>query len=281
MVNLMNKLIFRVILTTFFLGTFTISCTTGNAIPQSVKTVQPSNPYWIPATSSQLQIQYADYPVDMTIDADIFAIDLFETPQETIDQLHTAEKKVICYLNTGAWEEYRPDAEDFPDAIIGNDYEGWAGEKWLDISRYEQFAPIMQARFDLSVEKGCDGIDADNMQNFKEDTGWDISQDDQLEYNIWLSEQAHQRGLSIGLKNDSEQAIALVDYYDWSLIEDCQVYGFCDELLPFIESGKPVFQIEYTDNYQSTENFCLQAEQNRFTALFKNRELDVWVIFCP
>ena len=259
-----------------------ISCTSGIIDePLPAATVQTDADYWTPAAGRRLQIQYADYPVDMTVNADIFALDLFETPQETIDQLHAEGKKVICYLNTGAWEEYRPDAQDFPETIIGNDYEGWPGEKWLDISRYEEFAPIMQARFDLAAEKECDGIDADNMQNYEEDTGWNLSADDQRTYNLWLSEQAHRRGMSIGLKNDADQAEQLAAYFDWSLIEDCQVYDFCDMLLPFVEAGKPVFQVEYTDYFSTTSDFCAQAVRHGFSGFLKNRELDAWVSYCP
>jgi hypothetical protein len=90
--------------------------------------------------------------------------------------LHDAGKKVICYVSTGSWEEYRPDAGDFPADAIGKDYEGWPGEKWLDIRHYEKFADIMQARFDLAKSKGCDGIDADNMQNYQEEnTGFEFN----------------------------------------------------------------------------------------------------------
>ena len=36
---------------------------------------------------------------------------------------------------------------------------------------------------------------------------------DQLDYNRFLAEQAHQRGLAIGLKNDLDQVASLVDLF--------------------------------------------------------------------
>lgn len=237
--------------------------------------------YWTPSPGDRLQIQYVEEPLDLNIDADIYSVDLFETSQETINQIHAIGIKVICYVNTGAWEEYRPDAEDFPSAAIGRDYEGWVGEKWLDISQYNLFAQIMLKHLDLAVEKNCDGIDADNMQNFEEETGFDITTADQLNYNIWLSEQTHQRGLSIGLKNDPTQTEELLAYFDWSIIEDCQVYDWCELMQPFIAAGKPVFQVEYTDNFTSPESFCTQSTLNGFSGMLKNRELDAWVTYCP
>ena len=236
--------------------------------------------YWTPKSSDVLQIQYSDYPPDLTVEADIFALDLFETPQEIIDELHVNGKKVICYVNTGAWEDYRPDADEFPAEVIGKDYEGWPGEKWLDISRYDLFADTMQKRFDLAVQKGCDGIDADNMHNYQNDTGFDITAADQLTYNIWLSKQAHQRSLSIGLKNDADQAEEMVEYYDWSLVEECHIYDWCDMLAPFAQSAKPVFQVEYTEEDTSRISFCPAARLNGFSGLLKHRDLDAWVEFC-
>jgi hypothetical protein len=165
-----------------------------NRHPCSKQTAEPV--YWVPSVGDRLQVQYIDYPPDITVDADIFSLDLFETPQSSIDALHAAGKKVICYLDTGSWEDYRPDAGDFPDAVIGKDYEGWPGEKWLDIGNYEKFAKVIESRFDLAEAKGCDGVDADNMEDYQEEnSGFEISAEDQLAYNIWLSRQAHQRGM--------------------------------------------------------------------------------------
>jgi hypothetical protein len=235
---------------------------------------------WRPQPGVRLQIQYADYPPDLNVDAQVFSLDLFETSAEDIDALHARGKQVICYLNSGSWEEYRPDADDFPEDVIGKDYEGWPGEKWLDIRRFAEFAAVMQARFDLAVEKGCDGIDADNMQNYDEDTGFAISAADQLAYNHWLSQQAHSRGLAIGLKNDPGQAAELVDWFDWSLVEDCSVYEWCGELRPFAQAGKAVFQVEYTDDWPSGAPFCAEAADLGYSALLKNRGLDAWVSYC-
>jgi hypothetical protein len=257
------------------------ACTSSkNDLEETVPAAQMDTSYWSPSPGDHLQIQYTDYPVDINAEADIFAIDLFETPEAAIQQLHSAGKKVICYISTGSWEDYRPDKDAFPENAIGKDYEGWPGEKWLDISRYEQFAEIMLARFDLAKSKDCDGIDADNMQNYQESSGFDITSDDQLAYNRWLSAQAHQRGLSIGLKNDAEQANTLAADFDWSLIEDCSIYDWCDLLQPFIEAGKPVFQVEYTDNFELLEEFCPQADRNGYMGILKNRELDAWVESC-
>jgi len=248
-----------------------------------IPAITPANTplaYWYPSPSDSFQLQLSDYPPDLSVEADVFELDLFETPQDVIDSIHEAGKRVICYINVGAWEEYRPDAADFPNAVIGKKYIGWDGERWLDISSYEKFSGLIIARFDIAANKGCDGIDPDNINGFQQDTGFFITAQDQLAYNIWLSEQAHLRGLSIGLKNNSDQISELLDYFDFALIEDCAVYGECADFLPFIEQGKAVFQIEYTDEFYNTIDFCSTAVANGYSGIFKNRELDAWSNIC-
>ncbi len=236
--------------------------------------------YWSPSPSDSFQLQLSDYPPDLSTEADVFELDLFETPHETIVSLHEAGKKVICYINVGAWEKYRPDADNFPTDVIGNKYIGWDGEYWLDISNYESFRSLISARFDLAASKGCDGIEPDNINGFQEDTGFSITAQDQLAYNIWLSEQAHLHSLSIGLKNNNQQVADLVDHFDFAIIEDCAVYSECTDFMPFIEQGKTVFQVEYTDKFSSTAAFCSTAIANGYSSIFKNRELDAWVEPC-
>ncbi len=250
-------------------------------IPPSITHANSSPAYWVPSPSDSFQLQLSDYPPDLTMQVDVFELDLFETSQDAIDSLHDARKRVICYINVGAWEEYRPDALDFPASVIGKEYIGWAGERWLDISNYKSFSSLIAARFDLAASKGCDGIDPDNINGFQQDTGFSITAQDQLTYNTWLSEQAHLRGLSIGLKNNSFQIPNLVDHFDFALLEDCAVYGECANFHPFIKQGKAVFQIEYTDEFNNINAFCLAAAANGYSAIFKNRELDAWVNLCP
>lgn len=230
--------------------------------------------YWSPQIGNTLQWQLSAYPIDMSIEADIYDIDLFETPKETITQLHKEGKKVICYINVGAWEDYRDDAELFPKEVLGQEYEGWEGERWLDISNYKLFSHTLEKRFDLAKEKGCDAIEPDNIEGYMEDTGFNITYEEQLEFNIWISKQVHLRNMCIGLKNNPDQVEDLIEHYDWALLEDCHIWNFCDDFKPFIDANKPVFQVEYTDD------FCSEAINNKYSGILKNRNLDSWIKFC-
>src|SRR5262249_21784540 len=73
-----------------------------------------------------------------------------------IDALHAAGRVVVCYVDTGAFESYRPDAALFPHSVIGNQTYAstgapWQGERWLDIraAAWPRFLPLIAARLDL------------------------------------------------------------------------------------------------------------------------------------
>jgi len=222
------------------------------------------------------QIQYIG-DIDTDLEVDVYNLDLFDTSSVVIKDLLQRGVFVQCYVSAGSFEDWRPDASDFPAEILGNDLDGWQGEKWLDVRRLDLLQPIMEARFDLAVKKGCDGIDPDNLNGYENETGFPLNADDQLAFNIFLSQAAHNRGLSIGLKNDLNQTADLVSHFDWIINEECFFYQECSLLSPFLEANKPVFVIEYE---LAPEEFCPQANQLGFNALHKNWDLDSYRIDC-
>ncbi|RME86412.1 MAG: endo alpha-1,4 polygalactosaminidase, partial [Caldilineae bacterium] len=97
---------------------------------QSAPINEPPPPAWQPrpGTSWQWQLQGT---IDTDIQADVFDIDLFDAPQQVIDDLHGAGRRVICYFSAGTWESWRPDAGDFPEEVLGNALAHAPGERWL------------------------------------------------------------------------------------------------------------------------------------------------------
>lgn len=231
---------------------------------------------WQPTPGTSWQIQYSG-DLDTSLDVQMYDLDLFDTPQAVFDELHAHGRTVICYFSAGSWEDWRDDANDFPTAVLGNDLDGWPGEKWLDVSQLDLLAPIMQARLDTAVSKQCDGVDPDNVDGYTNDTGFPLTYEDQLTYNSWLATEAHARGLAIGLKNDLNQIPDLVDQFEWALNEQCYYYDECDLLLPFVQANKAVFGIEYDGD---PADFCPAINALNFDWLKKNWDLDAWRIAC-
>ena len=221
-----------------------------------------------------------DHPLNTTYKAQLYNIDLFNTPVSTIRALQADGRKVICYFSAGTYENYRRDRGQFHNADLGNSLEDWPQERWLDI-RSANVQLIMTARLDLAAEKGCDAVEPDNDQGYLEPTGFALSAEDQLAYNRFIANEAHRRGLGVGLKNALEQVEALVDYYDFSINEQCFQYNECDLLLPFIQAGKPVLHAEYpgeegglSRSDSSVQALCNAANKLQFSTLVLPVELD-------
>ncbi len=237
----------------------------------------PAEPLrWAPPSQVNWQWQLTS-PVDLTVDADVYDIDLFTNDASVVAQLHAKGRKAICYVSVGSWEPYRPDAGLFPDSVKGKPLDGFADEKWLDIRRIDILGPIMLARLDLCKSKGFDAVEPDNVDGFANSTGFKLSASDQLAYNRYIAKAAHDRGLSVGLKNDVDQLGDLVGDFDWALNEECFQYQECGGYYAFTSAGKSVLQVEYS---LATTKFCGTANSLNFNSMQKRLELDAFRAPC-
>jgi hypothetical protein len=245
------------------------------AAPRSVGGELP-DPYPCPGcyqpalrTSWQWQLQYE---VDTSFDVDMYDIDGFDASATLVQELHDGGASVVCYLSAGSWERWRPDADAFPTKVLGKS-NGWPGEKWLDVRRIGILGPIMKARLRRCDHKGFDAVEFDNVDGYQNDTGFRLTADDQLRYNVFLANHAHRLGLSAVLKNDVGQIKTLVDYFDFALNEQCHQYHECDRLDRFVADGKAVFGVEYT---LPRSAFCPQSNAHDFNFLKKKLGLGPW-----
>ena len=232
---------------------------------------------WRPAPGTTWQWQLTDLPIDQSFNVTMYDIDLFDNEASVVAALHAQGRKVICYISAGTWEDWRPDAATFPAAVKGDALDNWPGERWLDIRNLTVLGPIMAARMDLCKAKGFDGIEPDNVDGYTNDTGFPITAQHQLAYNRLLASMAHQRGLSVGLKNDLDQVADLEPLFDWAMNEQCFQYEECDPLGRFIQAGKAVFQVEYD---LETDEFCPEARSLRFSSMLKRLDLDAYRVPC-
>ena len=122
---------------------------------------------------------------------------------------------------------------------------GWPGERWVDIRDPARLEPVLAKRFDMCRDKGFDGVEPDLMEHFGNDTGFPVTAQDQLRFNRFVARLAHERGLSVALKNDVEQVPELVGDFDFAVNEECVAFDECAGLPPFIAAGKAVLHAEY------------------------------------
>ena len=218
-------------------------------------------PRWLPAPTTapwQWQLQG---PIDTSVPADVYEVDGFFVSAKTVSRLHSQGRKVICYLDVGSWENFRPDKHEFPRSLIGRRYQGFPSERWMDIRRIHLLAPPLRKRFDVCERKGFDAVEPDNLAGYENRTGFPLTARDQLRFNRWVAAEVHRRGMSVALKNDGGQVDALLGTFDFAVVEQCFQYDECGDYVPFVRAGKAVFEAEYE---LAPSRFCARAAGLRF-----------------
>jgi hypothetical protein len=187
---------------------------------------------------------------------EIYDIDGFENSAAEVAALHAQGKHVVCYIDVGTAEDFRPDYKEFPKSVLGRP-NGWPGERWLDIRQLSVLEPIMAARFRMCQEKGFDAVEPDNMEGYSNDSGFPLTAAEQLTYNEWVADEVHSLGMAVLQKNDAEQTPQLQSHFDGALTEECNQFHECSDFEPYLASGRPVLNAEYK---LARKHFCAADE---------------------
>jgi hypothetical protein len=96
-----------------------------------------------------------------------------------------------------------------------------------------------------------------------------------------LADEAHARGLSIGLKNTGDLAPSVAEVFDWALNEECLHYDDeCAYLSLFVDAGKAAFHVEY-DDVMAASAVCRGVAGRGYSTLLKHRSpVDEWRVSC-
>lgn len=207
--------------------------------------------------------------INTNYEAEVYDVDLFDTSVKQIRALQQQDHKVICYFSAGSIEDWRTDIHTIPASSIGLPLDGWEGERWLDI-RDKRVWRVMQQRLKLAAQKGCDGVEPDNVDGYQNTSGFSLTAEDQVRFNRFLAQSAHVLSLSIGLKNSLELIPQLISDFDFSVNEQCLEYQECSALTPFIKQNKAVFHAEY----KPRPDLCRFAKALSFSTLLLPIELD-------
>jgi hypothetical protein len=208
--------------------------------------------------------------IDTSVPAPVYDVDGFETSRATVAKLHAQGRKVICYLDVGSWEPYRPDKAEFPRSVIGRRYSGFENERWLDIAHFHRFEAPLEQRFGMCARKGFDAVEPDNVAGWENEDhpGFDITRREQLRFNRWVAREVHARGMAVALKNDGRQAAQLAPDFDFAIVEECFKYHECGFYKnTFVAEGKAVFEAEYG---QEPKAYCKTATAIGFSAIRKS-----------
>lgn len=212
-------------------------------------------------------------PYDLGVEVDVLVLEPDELSAGDIADVAGRGVLLVCYLSIGSWEEWRADADRFPEAVLGRPLGDWPGERYLDIRARDVVVPLMAARIDACAAKGFRGIEPDNMDLSDNPTGFAITRADTMAYLAEIEAHARSRGMMVLQKNAPDLVPALVGRFDMALVEECFEYDFCDAFLPYVRAGKPVLVAEYADSGQDWAAVCARAEDLGFEVIIKDKEV--------
>jgi hypothetical protein len=255
------------------------------AVPASAAPAPPApvacSGCWHPALNTSWNWVLSVVPAAPYRAVSMYDVDGFDNSAANVASLHAAGIKAVCYLSAGSYENWRPDAGQFPAAVLGRN-NGWPGEKWLDVREIQNsgsvLRSIMDARLDMCRQKGFDMVELDNVDGYSNRSGFPLTAADQLYFNATLANDAHSRGLPVLQKNDVEQIPQLLPYFDGALNEQCNQYKECTTaqtgsygLDQYVAAGKPVFNAEYK---LTTSAFCAADNAANFNGVRFSINLD-------
>lgn len=243
-------------------------------VQRRVATDEP--PRWQPAAGTtwqwQLQAGAGATGLDLDVDAEIWDVDLFETTDADLAALQAADRHLVCYLSAGSVEDFRDDADDFPAEAVGEPLDGFPDEHWLDV-RDPRVLAVQIARLDRVVERGCDGVEPDNVDAYDGQSGFELTEANVVIYLHELAIAAHERGLALGLKNGAEIVPDVVDVLDFAVVEECWTLDECDAWQPFLDADEPVLVAEYPEDespdgvQRHAGDVCPAARESRASTL--------------
>src|SRR5215207_4642058 len=91
---------------------------------------------WLPGARDPFDMQLTA-PFQLERDVGMLALGVFETSPSRLQELKARGVRTVCVINAGAWENWRPDSGAFDLRLIGGNFAGWPGERWLDIRAQE------------------------------------------------------------------------------------------------------------------------------------------------
>jgi hypothetical protein len=202
----------------------------------------------------------------------VYDIDGFDNSATTVTALRNAGDHVICYIEVGAAENYRADYSEFPTRDLGRSMPGYPAERYININD-PAVVSIIESRISMCAAKGFNAVEPDIDDSYTDDTGFAISEAENIAYDRRLAAYAHGLGLAWGLKNGDHStfASALEPTSDFVIDEQCHQYNTCGAFSSYVAAGKAVLEVEYN---LAASAFCPAANAANEDAMLMNVNLN-------
>lgn len=233
--------------------------------------LQLNPPFDVSATRTMYELELFDVvPAQTVIDyADGDPVTVPAGPLAgKIAELHARVPRVtvVCRVATGAIDLDDPDARKFPgfkaappdrpDFPEAGSVIGWTtgdpnnpNERYLDLRASERgrWTPVLMKRFELAKQIGCDAIEADRVDNFKQTTGFNLVETEVTAFIGSVSDAIHGQEISAGLRNGFDiigQIEQMAACYDFVVHDRCAEFNDCFKSGAFSSRDKAQFALD-------------------------------------
>jgi hypothetical protein len=183
-------------------------------------------------------------------------LDGFTTSAAKVAELKSKGIYTVCYIDAGSFEPGRPDSAQYPSYLKIQQDPSWPAEYFLDVTDVFKansvLSGILVKRMQMCKTKGFDALEPDNLQNDENVSGGRITAQQQLDFNGWIADRAHENGLAVFQKNGPDKILQtdrtgkmMVEKFDGILNEQCQEYSECGPLAEYTKRGKLALNVEY------------------------------------
>ncbi|MFC4554823.1 endo alpha-1,4 polygalactosaminidase [Georgenia faecalis] len=248
-----------------------------SATPSAPPSSTAEGTWWHPDADDVTTWQYQLTGPLAVVDADVYDLEPDAVTPAQVAALQAGGARVLCYVSVGSVEEWREDAGDLPDAVVGEPLEGWPDERWLDVRERDVLLDWVAPRLQRCAEAGFDGVELDNVDAYANDTGFPLTVADSEAYVRALVDAAHAEGLAVALKNAPELVEPLAAEVDLAVVEECVAEGSCGDYRALREAGLPVLAVEYGP----VEGHCGAAQSAGLVLIGKDLDLGPERESCP
>jgi Glycoside-hydrolase family GH114 len=214
----------------------------------------------------------------------VYDIDGFDNPASTVAALHRFHDHVICYIEVGAAESFRPDYAAMKATGLGRVVAGYPDERYLDINR-PSVVTLIEKRIQMCAQREFDAVEPDIDDSYSDATGFAISEAANLTYDATLARYAHSLGLGFALKNGDANGFArlMLPRVDFVVDEQCIQYDTCGAFEPAYRNAHlAVLEAEYVDGGgPSPARYCPAADPAGLSSVQYRTALDgSWRVSC-
>ena len=213
--------------------------------------------------------------------ASIYIIDGFNYSKDDISKLKKAKKLVMCYFSGGILHSDDKDVDSYDEDVKGKTVSLYDDSRYLDI-RANQVLNNMKKRVDFAKSKGCDGVVFADMQNYEEDTGFNISSQNQIDYNSELAKYLEDESMYRGIRGDENQSKDMWFRYGFIVVDNAYERNITDKLDYYYNNKKAIFNIEtdikYLTDKEEFKKLCDFSRKNHIKSVVLSKSLDGSII---